>query len=66
MVKAFEDMLKVLLEHGFEPLEEKYISSWLHTKQQVLIKPHPRLDSYSLRPFTFTHSEILQLVCYRT
>ena len=66
MVKAFENMLKVLLEHGFEPLEEKYISSWLHTKQQVLIKLHPQLGPNSLRSFTFTHSEILQLVCYRT
>lgn len=66
MVKAFEDMLKVLMEHGFEPLEEKYISNWLHTKQQVLIKGPPKLYSNSLRPFSYTHSEFLQLKCYRT
>ena len=47
MVVAFEDMLGVLMEQGFEPLEESYTANWLHTNQRA--RPRPLPSSHDIR-----------------
>ena len=35
VMNSLEDMVDVLRQHGFEPLKEQYVGSWLHTDQEV-------------------------------